>query len=317
VSLQLTLLGSSVPLVLTPAFQSAVRSYSLSVPAGYTSVQALVNGTAHVSVPLVLLNSTAASFSLSDSAGGLYLFHVTILPPAQSIVVQPSGGDPCVGNTMCGIGGQCSAQLMGAANTYALSCQCLTQPIAFFGGTCLFSVVGCPSCVVSSAGLSGSTQLALYGFGLSSVLGLQVGGRDATYSAPYMADTSSAEVQAIMSELGAQGLDAQGLQAISFSAPQMGGSAAITSHARSQSRQLLSSSSSPAVAAYQTLTVLSSASMSEQALAVNYSSLIFYSASNCTAAGTFGDDGRGGCKPCPSGGVWSVHAGRRHSNAVA
>lgn len=35
----------------------------------------------------------------------------------------------------------------------------------------------------------------------------------------------------------------------------------------------------------------------------NYSELILYVESNCTAVGTFGPDGKGGCLPCPSGPV--------------
>jgi hypothetical protein len=39
---------------------------------------------------------------------------------------------------------------------------------------------------------------------------------------------------------------------------------------------------------------------------INFTRLVFYTSSECIAAGIWKDDGQGGCLPCPAGGVWYV-----------
>jgi len=50
-------------------------------------------------------------------------------------------------------------------------------------------------------------------------------------------------------------------------------------------------------ASYQSLTATLSVDNSTH----NYTSLLYYTSSNCLEGGTFGDDGRGGCELCPEG----------------
>jgi hypothetical protein len=239
--------------------------------------------------------------------------------PLSAIVAA----NACGGTTLCDNGGTCIATPVStdtegsitrsSSITYTLSCLCPVVPVPFYGITCSFAVLSCPSCVSS---YTGGNNLTLFGLQLDSLFGVSVAGLAVPFSHAEPADTSSPDVRQLFEQIGQSYADQ--LQQITFiTAAVMGSHIREALHAPITSehttRGLISSvslpssdilvlwpphrslSSSDAATAspadYQLLTLDSDLALPTGGLLqVNLSSLLFYATCACSARGLFQDE---------------------------
>jgi len=317
-------LATPVTSSMLPPFDPAVSSYNLSVPAGTTSIQVVLAAGAQPQVlPLVLSPDGLSGTLVLPTAGGNYTFFMSIPAPQHVLVVASSSAvasDPCatLATPLCSAGGSCVATAQaatpGADASFDLSCACSQSPVVYAGSACSFGVAACPSCISS---FTGGAQLQLFGFALDSVTGIWIDGRPAVFDAAVAANFTLAADQQVRAQLPAS-LSTMPLQMVRFTSPSLvqqsvqntSSHNASPSDAGAGGRRLFASVSDDdtvanPVSAYKLVTLRSWQRVSFAAgapqLEVNLTTLLFYSSSSCLAAGTFGDDGTGGCRPCPDG----------------
>jgi hypothetical protein len=237
--------------------------------------------------------------------------------------------DPCleVGLSPCENGGVCSSApdekdpLM-----MRMSCACPSTPFAFFGPTCAVGLLACPDC---SSAFAGGSTISLFGLGLSSLVGIHLAETRVAYTAVKWVDrTDSYVVDNTLNLWGHPGLNA--LQVVMFKSPPITGNA--TANLQAQQRQLqsftdaedddaeldgdlasfalqsfshetLSFGSNPSgiVPAYVLLRLQTRPPLGSEILNMNFTKLVYYTASLCLEEGQWTDDGNGGCLSCPKG----------------
>jgi hypothetical protein len=232
---------------------------------------------------------------------------VAVTAALELTVAARTGVDPCAAQNPCLNGGRCIATLTAGASSYVLSCECRSTPFAFFGADCSFGVLACPGCVSSFAG---GQQLTLLGVGLKSIRTITLAGKPVSFvSVTHVNASSSAAAASVLAQLGQPGTPS--LDSISFRAPPIhvnetyspGGSATALS------RRLLDSEGSapPSFpASYELLSVTAVPPSADKTMQINYTTLVFYTPSQCLKEGQWTDDGMGGCLSCPAGGYWSI-----------
>jgi hypothetical protein len=223
--------------------------------------------------------------------------------------------DPCAGGSLCAHG-ICvpvvspSDVVGSSAPSYALSCECPTVPIAWYGSTCSLAILDCVGCVASYAE---SSDVILYGVQMSTIIDVRVDGVEVSFT--HVQLNTSADVQRFDSHFDSS----SSVQALSFRAPALGSrnSSNIAAHAHglvsrslspshsyAQLELATSNSHSTLISAYKSLLLRSSlpGHSADNQLVIELNSLMFYS-SSCLAPGLFASSGTGDCSPCPTGGL--------------
>ena len=220
--------------------------------------------------------------------------------PLFSLKLEASSADECATNSPCVNGAVCasvqSQSSDASATTYQLSCTCPVHPIQVFGPTCTFAVLGCVNCIAT---YTRSVPMALVGLGLSAAFSLSLTALSAevTFVGPFPANVSHplygkevASALTLLQSAGQQWNHLTQLDIIAFDSPTLQDNDITASASNSMKNP---------PSAYQPLSIVTNLPSSPT---FNYSSLIFYSSSDCLAVGQFQPDGRGGCTPCPDGG---------------
>jgi len=232
---------------------------------------------------------------------------VAVTAALELTVAAQTGVDPCAAQNPCLNGGRCIATPTIGASSYLLSCECRTAPFAFFGADCSLAVLACPGCVSPFAG---GVLLTIFGVGLRSIRTISLADKPVSFvSVSRVNASSSAAAASVLAQLGQPGTTF--LDSISFRAPAIhvnetyspGGSATALS------RRLLDSEGSapsPFPASYELLSVIAVPPSADKPMQINYTTLVFYTPSECLKEGQWTDDGQGGCRVCPTGGYWSV-----------
>jgi hypothetical protein len=163
----------------------------------------------------------------------------------------------------------------------------------------------------------GGSLLTFFGVGLSALSSVSVAGRAVAFSSPVERNSSSSEEARLALASVQQTLPSiQTLQAVTFLTPALVNRTNTTTSAASGRRRLLSTVLLPdpdaesnnaallvnPISAYQPLSLRALLPGSNAPLTLDFSNLLFYSSSTCTAAGVWRPDGLGGCLPCPVGG---------------
>jgi hypothetical protein len=243
---------------------------------------------------------------------------VQIFPAIQlQLQVPDATVDPCSGSMLCSNGGACVATLDSVSTastgvlTYSLSCACASYPVAYYGLTCDFAILECPSCVSSFLGAS---PMTLYGLMLTSLVRLRIAERVVPFSVEAV-DVNNLDAEAA-GVLQRQGSDfAERLQRVQFQTPSLisVNRSVLTSSVspRLPGRELMASSDGVnPVSAYEQVTLNSNlpGRSLDGTVELNLTHLLYYSSSSCIAVGEWKEDGLGGCVQCPPGGYWSVGA---------
>jgi len=144
---------------------------------------------------------------------------------------------------------------------------------------------------------------------LGSTESVSVGGQPARFllSSPaadqLSTDSSSTDMQAdsdARAVASSFGVPFSQIQLLQVWTPALAAVAPLTAY-KMLSLTLLPSSLSSSSSPNASVLLVRAASPSPVLQQLNYSELILYVESNCTAVGTFGSDSQGGCLPCPPG----------------
>jgi len=243
--------------------------------------------------------------------------------PERTVVVTEPSANPCVNWTRDGVcknGGSCRATATGRG-AYSLSCDCPTYPAVFSGPTCDFALLGCVNCISRYVG---GANVTLIGLGFDRLLSVRVSNHPIALpssGASLVRSSFAPEVANALAALNQPSLAT--LQSITFVSPSLVNQ--TTNSTAIGRRRLLASgvetdsagdgssweeddSFEPAtlltnpISAYQPLELRLLLPASSEVSVLTYSSLLFYSSSDCIEEGVWRADGFGGCLPCPTGG---------------
>jgi hypothetical protein len=232
-----------------------------------------------------------------------------VQPIRPAVVEALVGVDPCMANPsfQCYNGGTCVAtETNPGSRSYLLSCACPSTPVKFYGARCSFALLECPAC---TSRYIGGNEISVYGIALDTALRITVAEHPVTFHRALNVNTSSidATTQAVLSRWPAY--DGK-IQRMTFISPALVTVNLTALNITRTSRALLQSAEAGSEvvvnppSAYKLLTlstILLADSQNGELLELNFTSLLFYSSSNCIEPGQFKADGAGGCLN------WSMH----------
>jgi hypothetical protein len=235
---------------------------------------------------------------------------VKVLAALPSSVASVGTLDPCKG-IYCKNGGRCVAKGM------TRWCDCPKPPaLAFFGAMCEFSVLACPNCMTQ---YERGGPLRLYGVELSKVTQVRIGGRITGFSRAVASNASWPGVAEALAMIAAMGYNGP-VEQMEFLAPAL--------VPWNYSQIAANGAAPPLMASYVPISIHTSVQAAMRAnvvlpgrrrllvdpgsgggggsdvLSLNLTSMLFYSAMNCSDDTPFAENGQ--CVACPEGGYWFV-----------